>query len=225
MHRPFSWQPGPAFAATTKAGRLTLSAMCTLFALVLLAATGASAADKPLDLVPIEIAPGLTTIPGFTPDNRPATVLKLWRENGNAHSYSIYAVSTADNSGRGGWNVVPVIVPTPFHVSDTLRDDPHASEDVVRSVRFARGRIGGEQTEALLLIATREVKDVIPDPAPVTFELYHAVVTDEMGDVLERVRTWRSAKSYCNADMALLREVGLALPRDYEGGQSDDGCL
>ncbi len=60
---------------------------------------------------------------------------------------------------------------------------------------------------------------------PVTFELYHVVITDEMGDVLERVRAWRSVKKYCNADTALLREVGLALPPGYEGGESDDGCL
>jgi hypothetical protein len=43
--------------------------------------------------------------------------------------------------------------------------------------------------------------------------------------VLERVRSWGSAKKYCNADMALLREVGLRLPPGYEGGEGEDGCL
>ncbi|WP_420242934.1 hypothetical protein [Roseiterribacter gracilis] len=203
------------------------SALCFLAALVALTAHAADApvvAAKPTDLTAIDVAPGFTTIPGFTPDNRPARVLKAWRENGNAYGYSIYLITTASGMGRSDWNIVPITVPTPWHVQDMLTDTPHTFEDMVRSVRFARGKIGGEESETLVFTATRDVKDDTPAPAQVAFELYRVVVTDEMGDVLERVRTWRSTKKYCNADTALLREVGLALPRDYEGGESEDGC-
>jgi hypothetical protein len=194
-----------------------------------LVASSAHAADapsaKPTDLVPIEIAPGLNTIPGFTQDNRPARVLKAWRENGNSYGYSIYMITTAGGMGRSDWNIVPVTVPTPWQVQDTLTDLPHTFEDMVRSVRFARGKIGGgDEAETLVFTATRDVKDETPAPTQVAFELYKVVVTDEMGDVLERVRTWRSVKTYCNADAALFREAGLALPRDYEGGEREDGC-
>lgn len=195
--------------------------------LLLLAALSAQAADaptKPADFVAIDVGPGFNTIPGFTPDGRPARILKAWRENGNAHGYYTYVITTSAGMGRGDWNIVPITVPTPFSSQDVLRDDPHAFEDMVRSVRFARGKIGGDEAETVLLVATREFKDAIPNPAPVRFELYRVVVTDEMGDILERVRSWRSAKSYCHADAALLHEAGLALPPDYEGGEREDGC-
>lgn len=204
----------------------------TFFALLICLpafAAEAPSATAPTNLVTIDIAPGVNTIPGFTPDNRPAHVLRAWRENGNAHGYSVYVVTSASGVGTGAWNIVPIIVPTPWQVRDTLTDAPHAFEDVVRSVRFARGRIGpandGADAETVLLIATRQAGASIPDPSLVDFELYRVVVTDEMGDVLERVRAWRSTRTYCNADMALLREVGLVLPRDYQGGQNEDGCL
>src|SRR4051812_18960953 len=66
---------------------------------------------KPTDLTAIDIAPGLNAVPGFTPDNRPARVLKAWRENGNAYGYSIYMITTAGGMGRSDWNVVPITVP------------------------------------------------------------------------------------------------------------------
>jgi hypothetical protein len=201
------------------------------FALLIFAtlAVPAQAADapaaKPLDLVPIELARGITQIPSFTQDGRPARVLKAWRENGNGHGYFTYVITISGGAGQeGDWNLVPVTVPTPWSVQDTLTDAPHTFEDVARSVRFARGRLD-EQAEVLLFTATREIANSYADPTPVTFELYRVVVTDEMGDVLERVRSWRSAKNYCNADMALLREVGLRLPPGYEGGEGETGCL
>lgn len=208
-----------------RATRLLLSALLIAPAALQAAeAPPAAQSTRPVDLVAIDVGPGFNTIPGFTPDGRPARILKAWRENGNANGYYTYVITTSAGMGRGDWNIVPITIPTPFSTQDVLRDEPHAFEDTVRSIRFARGKIGGEETEAVLLIATREVKDAVPNPVPVRFDLYRVVITDEMGDVLERVRSWRSVKSYCHADAALLHEVALALPPDYEGGEREDGC-
>jgi hypothetical protein len=209
-----------SFLTRAAAGLLTVS-----LALPALPATAAEPVPpRPAAaLVPIELGPGITQVPDFTPDGRAARILRSWRENGNAHGYFVYVVTTSREAGQGDWMLVPISIPTPWQMRDTLTDAPHTFEDMARSVRFARGQLDGE-AEMFLFTATREIKGSYADPTPVDFELYRVVVTDEMGDVLERVRNWRAAKRYCNADAALWHEVGLALPTDYAGGAGEDGC-
>ena len=61
-----------------------------------------------------------------------------------------------------------------------------------------------------------------------TYEIYSLQRTTETvgetADVFKRVLVRRSAKQYCNSDLALAKEFGLPLPNDYQGQSTTDGC-
>lgn len=191
--------------------------------------TGA-AEPKLADLVPIKLTAGVNRIPKFAPDGRDGLIVLGWRDNGNAHGYDLYVVLLPTKPGASDWNVVGIF-PKGYAapIEDTIQDDPHLGEDVVRAVRFARGTLDGKPT-TLLITATRELDvDVgIPGPSFTSFDVYRLTPSDggigSTADFFERVSHERSTTKFCNALMALFRAFGLALPASYAGPKTVDGC-
>jgi hypothetical protein len=180
------------------------------------------------DFKPIPLKPGANVIRDFTPDGRDAIVAQGWRDNGNAHGYTVLLVLVS--AGNGRFNVVPVERPgTDRGAADTIADDPHLGEDAVRSVRLVRGKVDGSPA-TLLLTATREVdlSQGIPAPSPVAYEVFRLVrnagEAGSSADVFKLVQASRPAGRFCNAGVALLRQFGIPLPAGHQGPRTADGC-
>jgi hypothetical protein len=134
----------------------------------------------------------------------------------------VEAFTGATKPGASDWNVNAPI-------EDTIRDDPHLGEDLVRAVRFARGTLDGTPA-TLLVTATRELDvDVgIPGPCFTSFDVFRLTRSDggigSTADFFERVSHVRSITKSCNAQKALFKWFGLAPPASYAGPKTADGC-
>lgn len=191
------------------------------------AAPGWAAGPVITDLVPIPLQSGANTIPALSPDGRDGLVVLGWRDNGNAHSYDLVMVLL--QAGKGGpWTVVRFEAPrgrAAAQGSDTLRDDPHTGDDVVRAFRFARGTVDGKPA-TLLLTATRQ--SAVPEPSPVEFQVLRLEHAPEIGttpDHFTPILVDRPSDLFCNADLALSRRFGLPLRPGYSGAKTPNGCF
>lgn len=206
--------------------RLLLAA---LLALGMAGPASAESKHRFTDLVPIPLKSGPNTIERFAPDGRTAIVTLGWRENGNAHAYDLYLVLMPGRGGAG-WNVVGFdnLTASGGGFEDTIRDAPHTGEDVVRSVRFVRGRVDGEPA-TFAFVANRDIdpEEGIPGPAFVDFTVYRLVPGESSGttaDMFQPVETLRSTTRFCHAEKALLRQFGIPLTKGYAGPDTADGC-
>jgi len=189
-------------------------------------------ASKPQigDLTPIQLNPGVNTVPNFSGDGRDAIIAYAWRDTGNAHGYNLILVMMPTARDKHDWNVVSV-VPADSGESpqDVVSDNPHTLEDAIRSVRLARGVVDGRRS-TLLIISTRAFPDTgaLSDPSIVTFEIYRlqsaASPVGETHDIFKRISAWSSTNRFCNSEMALSNELGWPLSSDYEGPKTPDGC-
>ena len=173
----------------------------------------ATATPAPQPLVPIALHPGVNPVRDMAGDGENGSIALDWRENGNAWGYHIYTVTLGGSVATIGGE-------------DHLRDSPHTGEDMITAVRFARGSHGGHAT-TFALVATRKIGEAVPDPAPTNITLYALTANDSgIGTpyAFEPVREVKARRPYCNADMALLVELGLPLAADYDGSRSPDGC-
>ncbi len=204
-----------------------LSATLTLAAL--LAHGPAIAQPGPRDLLrdasEIRLHTGVNRIADFAGNGRAALLTLGWRENGNAHGYLLFSVMLPPSRGSRSWNIVGVDRGDRF--DDTIADAPHTGEDVVTSVRFVRVT-QHRRTRTLLVIATRNWQESIPNPAFTTIDIFALKRSNgDIGvtaDYFSRILSFRTTKKYCNADFALKQEAGLSLPPDYPGIRSTDGC-
>ncbi len=198
------------------------------FLFPLLAATWVvpvAAAETPshrlTQLEPIELKAGGNLVQHFTlDDDGPANILLGYRGNGNAHSYNVYLVLTRGNGVTG-------FEKQDKSLDDTITDAPHTGEDIVRSVRFAHGEVDGVPA-TLTFVAHRDIdpEGGIPAASFVDFTVYRLTRDGEdPPDYFKPIMTTRSNKKYCNADMALRTQFGLALPSNYQGSQTADGCF
>lgn len=172
----------------------------------------APAISKP-SLTPIRLHAGVNRIPNIAGDGAPGSISLRWRENGNAWGYDIFTVFAGGS-----------IVTLDGH--DEIADQPHTGDDMVTSVRFARGDLLGKPT-LFALIAERNIVDSVPDPAETTIRIYALERNDDgLGTPYEfrQVRRKIAARRYCNADMALQTELGFPIARSYSGPRTVDGC-
>ncbi len=174
----------------------------------------------------IPLAMGLNRIAHFATDGRPAQIVMAWRGNGNAHSYNLFLVVMPGGESDTAWNVVGVYRDPPKgDFDDTVADAPHTGEDQVRSVYFAHANLDGKPA-TLLMTATREWKESIPEAAVTLFEVYKLVHMDEgfgTADQFNLVEAFRSKDLFCNSDLAFAKQFGTALPRDFPVNRKD-GC-
>ena len=181
------------------------------------------------ELVPIPLRSGVNQIERFAPDGRNALIILSWRENGNAHAYDLFLVLLPSRLGATDWNVVGVDFTMPDRqFEDTIRDAPHTGDDMVRSVRFVRGRLNGKPA-TLLLAATRELSDDgIPAPSLVNFDVF--VLQQSQGDVgvtrdyFSQIARHRSTSMFCNAEVALSAQFALPIRRQRDWPNTPSGC-
>jgi hypothetical protein len=188
---------------------------------------GSAAAKTPVeiskrlaDLKQIEIHPGLTRIRDAEGDGRDAQVFNAWRDNGNAWGFNVYIVTMPRRAedGRGpDWQVVGIGIEPKGGLAAEATDRPHTGEDALTSVRFARGRLDGKAA-TLLVIASRDPKGAVPDPAETTIRILALKNAEDQGagttpDVFETALTFTTTATYSSTDEALLRELGLPLPK------------
>jgi len=178
-------------------------------AVISLAIAGVSEAR----LTPIQLHAGINPVPNIAADGKNGNISVDWRENGNAWGYSIFMV-------RAGGSIATV------DGADRFTDRPHTGEDVITSVRFARGSYKGRAT-TFALVADRNIKDSVAAPTSTTIKIYALQKNDEpLGTPYRFVKVTETParRDYCNADMALKTEVGFPLPRDYSGPRTPNGC-
>ena len=122
-------------------------------AICLAAPASAGPAGWP-DLAPIRLRAGTNAIDDIAGDGKSGSIRLDWHDNGNAWSYDSFTVkvngSVATVDGR-----------------DRFTDSPHTGEDVIASVRFARGAHRGRAT-TFALVSHRDVVESVPDPAVTT---------------------------------------------------------
>ena len=179
------------------------------------------------DLVPIPLTDGINRVSNATADGRTATVVRAWRENGNAHSYHVYLVllPRPDKEGIG----LVAIEDGAGGLRDTLADAPFDGERVQRSIRLARARIDG--TPAVILIQAVLLSGSavsLSEPKLAEIEIYRienpGIDPGTTPDAFHIVRRDAPAGRFCNADKVLETALGLPLPPDYRGGDGPDGC-
>lgn len=200
----------------------------TLTTAVALYSASASAAPVPLiqGVVPLQIVNGVNMVDDFDGHGRRAMIILGRRDNGNAHGYHLITVMLPSKLGDRDWNVVAIETRQGFE--DTLRDDPHTGEGVVRAVRLVRAQLEGRRS-VLLVVATRAIGQSIPEPSRVTLETFTLKSGSNEGagviqEYFSLVSSKRTDALYCNAEMALKTEFGIPLPGIYEGGRSKTGC-
>ena len=177
----------------------------------------------------VEVIPlhgGLNSIPNLAGDGRIGTIIDAWRDNGNAHGYSVFMVLLPSTEGSHEPQVVAI--DNGNGVAEFARDDPHTGEDALSSVFFARGRLDGKPT-TLLIEATRDFpKTAIPDPSRATITVYALRRFDgsvgSTPDDFEAVFKLRTTRAFCHSEMALHQELGLPLSANYGGSTKPSGC-
>ncbi len=178
------------------------------------------------DLVPIALQRGANWIANFTPDGRDGLVTLTWRNGDGGRGHDAFLVDILSRDGKT-WEPVEVLDAGASAEGIEITDDPQNDYDMRRSVRFARGKVRGQDT-ILLLIASR------PDgsgaePSGVQYDVYRLAEADGR-TVFKRIRHRVLAVRSCNADMTLSEVSGLPLrssyrgPRDANGAFRVDGC-
>lgn len=155
-------------------------------------------------LSPIRLKVGTNHI--ATPDGG-VDVTLAWKDDGEGRGHDVF---TATAPGAGS-----VSMPGGLSVAD----DPADDQGMRRSVRFARGRMRGEDT-ILLLIAQREPG---LGATSTTYQV-RRLARDPGGWRFAPLAEARLPARYCNADAALSAASGLAPRASYRGPPTADGC-
>ena len=172
-----------------------------------------------LQAIPLQFGPN--RIGQFAPDGRDADIQLTWRDQGGGRGQDVFFV-TMPSKDNTGWRGVDMLQSSPASVaSGGISDEPHRGDDMFRSLRFARGKVNG-QNATLLLIADRV--DEESAPSATTYEVYHLVQEDGR-DGFARIVRQVLPDPYCNADMALTVASGLPLRSSYRGPRTVDGVF
>lgn len=169
-----------------KRKRLLLS-LCGLFAM--LGAYPAQASPLPA-LKPLTLSDGetkLTFTSALDPQHLwavvPGTsfsVIKTWRENGNAWSYHFAIVLLHDPDGKTtlvGFDPIPNGKDKEQALRDHLIDTPHTGEDALLSFAFAQST-DPHDPGLFVVEALRHQDGPVPDPAPASLYYFRLVASD-----------------------------------------------
>ena len=178
------------------------------------------------DLVPIPLDLGVNRIPRFAPDGRDGMIVLAWHDEGGGSGHDVFLVTMPSRSGMERRDV-GVSGGGDLSRGATIRDDPNHGDNMLRSVRFARGRVDGRDA-TLLLVATRtDAGDNAPSLT--LYEVYRLIRSGD-ADMFAHIASRVLPDRYCNADLALSVASGLPLRRSYrgprgaDGGFTQDGC-
>ena len=174
------------------------------------------------ELEAIPLQPGVNRVERFAPDGRDATIMLTWRDEGNGRGQDVFLVTMPGRDG-GGWQGVGMLQSAGALGEDgMISDEPRRGDDMLRSVRFARGTVNGE--DATLLLAASRLEGEEAAPSDTTYEVYRLVWKDGR-DGFERIVRHALPDRYCNADMALSIASGLPLRSSYRGPRAADGTF
>jgi hypothetical protein len=204
--------------------------------LVLVLSTMASIQGSALAVTPVlanfkpfPLEDGINHMSGFTKDGREATILKAWRDNGGGNGFNVYVVTLpSKRSASASYNVVGFPGSSTRPVAELIYDEPHMKKDWVSAVVFGRGKVAGN-THTLMIRATRIWDTAIDEPAAVRFDIMKLAERNEGAGLTPEYFTpaiegFLSTAKYCNAHMALNRELHIPLPPTYSGKHSRGGC-
>jgi hypothetical protein len=211
------------YLINTGGKRLSRLHSLLLATVILIELTAAATAEPEItELKPIPLKQGVNIIPGFSSDGRDAQIVLGWRGNGNAHGYDVFMVMLPTSKGANDWNIV--LGPDG---NEIIVDQPHLGEDMVRSVRFVRGKVDGFN-DTFLITATRDVREGYAEPAPARIEFHKLsggfIDVGTTFDYFETVYEFTTDKQYCNAEYALQSELGLPARQKFEGVDPTTGC-
>jgi hypothetical protein len=183
------------------------------------------------DVSVIPIRYGVNTLASFAADGRAATIVRGWRDNGNAHGHDAYLVLLPLKGDDGAEKTQGVVTfdggSNPL--DDTIGVSPFDGERVLGTLRFARAKLDGAPAMVVIVAELGAAKSgVLADHAPVDISIYRlenpGVDVGTTPDVFRLVSKTRPAGVFCNADMALKTVLHLPLPADYAGGKAPSGC-
>lgn len=182
------------------------------------------------DIQPIAINFGINRVASFTPDGRPATIVLSRRENGNAHGYDLLLVTIDQEMGE---HIKPVpdlveVEAKDHRWNDTIQVETFDGENKLSAVRFVHARVSG--TPATLLLEARRVVGQAPsltEAMPVELNVWRLDgPSEDIGrtpDAFLLIGNTTTSRRYCNADVALSKEMGVPLP-DGDFEDTADGC-
>jgi hypothetical protein len=184
------------------------------------------------DIAVIPIHDGVNTVASFAPDGRTATIIRGWRDNGNAHGHDTYLVLLPLKDDFGAENTAGVVAFEDADndpLQDTIGVSPFDGERVLGAVRFAKAKLDGAPATVVIRADLGEsASGVLADHAPVDIRIYRlespGVDVGTTPDVFHLVSKTRPPGLFCNADMALTTVLHLPLPKDYAGGKAPSGC-
>jgi len=210
---------------------------CSILAVTLLSAATTWAyktIHKITDIAIIPLRHGVNEIDDLAGDGRKGIIVDAWRENMNAHGYTVYSVLLPRPGTVDDWNLVDFETHRK-HANggtqvDSLYAQPFEDERTLDSVRFVKAKLDGVRA-TLAISARRDMSNAesYGDKLPVIFEIYRLGRNEEgipgwpleYFDLIER---FRAKNEYCNSDLALTRELNPPLPADYQGYDDEDGC-
>jgi hypothetical protein len=193
------------------------------------ATASVASADFPqlTNLLPIVLHDGVNPVPAMTEDGREGMIVTGLKNYITADgSYHVFLVLARNRPPDLGWSVVTTGTGPSISPEDQidLADVPHTGEDMVGSIRFARGDVAGHPS-FILLIARRGMEGPIPAASHATISLYVLQEDADVGaDIFVLKGELKPSACYGNTDLALKAELGLQLPADYEGPQKVGIC-
>jgi hypothetical protein len=196
----------------------------------MLAAPALAAQPSVSDIAIIPIHDGINTVARFADDARAATIVRAWRDNGNAHGHYTYLVLLPLKQGWGDIRTGVVDFDDGHDpLRDTMTASPFDGERVLETVRFARAKLDGAPATVMIRADLSDASSgVLADHAPVDLRFYRlespGVDVGTTPDVFHLVSKTRPPGLFCNADMALTTVLHLPLPKDYAGGKAPSGC-
>ena len=207
--------------------------MGLLLSAILALSTGAGGTPPQLvDIAVMSVHDGVNIVPRFTSDGRDATIVKAWRDNGNAHGHFVYLVLLplpGGCCGPGQKTGVVTFDGGKAGLEDTAGVNPFDGERSLEALRFARARWEGKPATLVIRADLGEASTgVLADHAPVDISIYRldhpGLDVGTTPDLFHLVDRFRPAGLFCNADMALATVMHLPLPADYAGGKGPSGC-
>jgi hypothetical protein len=176
--------------------------------------TAAQAQNRSFDprieaIEPITINEGFTEVPAFTPDGKTATIVKAWRDNGNAHGFWVTLVTlSGGGQSEPGRSLIGIERPSGAFDHEMV-ESPHTFEDWKNAILFARARIDGTPGIVLIEVARDFSKaQSLADRLPLDVTIYRVAPPDDATVGMtpyrfEIVTAVRLAETACDARAAL----------------------
>ncbi|WP_313441810.1 hypothetical protein [Novosphingobium sp.] len=167
------------------------------------------AAPASVRLTPVTLAAGINTMPDIAGTGEAGSIAQLWRQNNKVRGQHVFLVKVGEATAS-------------FEGREQIEDKPDVGDDVIRSVRFARGEYHGVST-LYILTASRDIGASPYESAPTRIQSF-ALVRSGGAFTFAPVQDFPARGKYCHADAALLAELNFPLSPVYAGRVTPTGC-